>query len=746
MRFRTTLVLLVLVLLAGAFFAFYTGSLPSDVEYEEQQRRVFAPAEFGAAGEPPGALMRRVTRVEIRRSDQTVRLERPGLSDPWRITAPTVTAADRTQVDDLLFALESLETIRTLRPAGSEPLQLAAYGLDQPECIVSFAIADRELALHVGAPSLDGNTCYLARPDRPGTVYVVSRATVARVTRSLAELRDRVLLRFDPSRLRTISVVLHSGPLFEIRREREGWRLTEPVDTEADTAAVENLLDPVPRTIIPAESVVADRPESLSRYGLDPPLVTLAIAEDGRTARLLTGAKAEDRPGYVYAMREGESCVFLLPESVVGSLMPSLRELRSKDAIAFAPEEVAAVEVRLPAQTVRLAREGTGWVSIVPASLVPDQERVQAFLASLRALKVVDWIDDATSDRLEQAGMSQPAAEVEMTLKGGGRRSIRFGRRIPERGLVFARQGDLGPLLLVSSESLDNLAMGDLLFRSRVVLRLRPSDVATVEITRPGAAIALAQRDGTWVLVRPTNGPADVGKIKELLDKLCYLECVKLVGTSSADLSPYGLDHAAFRVELGLESNGRRETRVLLVGGPVEGGAYAMLEGGSEVFVLPATVVEKVSAEFASLVVSSFNPLKVSALEISATEGTSVRLERRGTAWFATKPVMAEGATRAALEIIANLADLHASSIAAYDRDACDLAALGLSSPRATIRIEMEGGVARTLRIGTSDAQSSCIIAEDLPYVFRVEERYLRPAMAALERYGRVGNSTTPKE
>jgi len=749
MRFRTTLILLGLVIVAALFFAFHTGRQLSDIEYDIQQRRVFRSAEYAAPGDARGDLTQRAVRLEIGRGENAVTLERARPGGPWLITEPTRTGADPVQVDDTLAAIESLEALRTLRSDETGRMAMATYGLDRPDFVVGFATPEQKFTLLIGSLSLDGRTRYVARPDQGDRVYVVAQATVARIAKSLSELRDRLLLRFDPNRLKTIAVSVNSGPLFTLRRGEDGWRITDPVDDAADPAAVGELLTPLVRTALAPEAFIADRPEALSRYGLAPPLVTMAAAEDGRTVRLLAGAKASEHPGTVYAMRGGESCVFLLPESLVGRLLPPLRELRSKSALSFAPEDVMALEIRLPSGRVRLVLEGLAWSCETPSNLTPDPERVLAFLNVLRAIKVVEWLDDVTPQRLEEAGLHRPAAEVRLALRSGATPTLRFGRRKVGEGLVFARRDDRGPILLLPDEALDDLKGGPLIFRSRVVLRLRPSDISALEIVRPGRKIALSRRGGAWQLVEPVEGPANAGNVEELLDKLCYLETPRLVAGAPCDLSRYGLDHPGVRVRLASEGEmPQRSSRTLLVGNDAgEEGVYAMMEGG-DVFILPAAVMKRLNAEFATDVVSSFNPEKVRAIEIRSRAGSAaVRLERRGHAWQVASPGEARGATRTALQLLGSLADLRAESVAAYDGAACDLSEFGLAQPWATIRIELDDGVVRVLHVGDARGGLHHVVAEDLPYVFRVQAQKLRPVVDALSRYGPEGGAAaTGKE
>ncbi len=118
-----------------------------------------------------------------------------------------------------------------------------------------------------------------------------------------------------------------------------------------------------------------------------------------------------------------------------------------------------------------------------------------------------------------------------------------------------------------------------------VILKVNPATVTTLSIHQKDAApVTLAKSaSGVWQITAPKDFPADQQTVKSMLSDLSPLSGERVVEASATDLTPFGLDHPSF--ELDITEKGHAEQKVLFGDNtPTGDSAYAMLTGDPRVF------------------------------------------------------------------------------------------------------------------------------------------------------------------
>src|SRR5262249_39687086 len=82
------------------------------------------------------------------------------------------------------------------------------------------------------------------------------------------------------------------------------------------------------------------------------------------------------------------------------------------------PADVTEVQLKRPAETVTLKREGTGWQMQTPLKTGADRAATDETVTSVVTAKM-DREIAATPASLADFGLDKPAAEVKLTLKDG---------------------------------------------------------------------------------------------------------------------------------------------------------------------------------------------------------------------------------------------------------------------------------------------------------------------------------------
>lgn len=344
---RRTVVLLALVVAAlGAFVWFYERRQPTMEERAAARRKL--------VGLDPAA----VSSLALEASGQaTVRLEREARStgaQRWRMTAPESRRADAFAVDALLRSLVDLERKRTLE--GAAPADL---GLATPRFRVTWTTTAGSDTLIVGAPVPGSTDTLVALASQPGLGFVTAGTIAGELGKEPGAWRDRRLFPGERTAIARIRLVPpDGGPVLDLARRGEGFRLVAPVDDVPERDLVEGLLGEL--TTLSAQSFAAANEPFVASGG------ALEVTFEDATApfRLELGPATgvgEGAPILVRAGAGGEIETARLVTRLATTLAQPLSKWRSRAWTSLASYDIEAVTVQGPGAPLELRRDGVDW-------------------------------------------------------------------------------------------------------------------------------------------------------------------------------------------------------------------------------------------------------------------------------------------------------------------------------------------------------------------------------------------------
>ena len=255
-------------------------------------------------------------RFAIRQGDSKIICEK-NVNGKWEITAPVALKADPRAVDDLLFGVDALKAVAFV---DDQPKNLQSYGLDVPALEISFMAPDSDpAALLVG--KIKGDTLYVkARNAEP--VFLVKKELLHLVGMGLAGLRDKQVLDFKADDV--IKIVLrHDAINLTCQKQGTNWRLTHPVQEQADNGAVRSIILEVNRLTVDAFLAVSPPPT-----GFDAPAVQLAVTLKDRTEHRLEIGKLADDERHYGRLQNAPDTVFLLKKETAENLKKTADDFR----------------------------------------------------------------------------------------------------------------------------------------------------------------------------------------------------------------------------------------------------------------------------------------------------------------------------------------------------------------------------------------------------------------------------------
>ena len=390
MSFRNTALLAVAVALLGAYL--YWVERPAVQEEAETKALLdFDPQT--------------VDRLVLTTRDGPVDVHRAG--EDWRIVKPLDTRAQRRTIATLIETAAEAEDKRIL---ADTPDDLAPFGLDAPDAIVELFSGETQVArLSIGRGTPIGFQAYVQRGDDPA-VHLTGGTVRAALLKSLTDLREKTILRFDEDAVEAIVVERPGESPTRLERAPEAWHLVAPEPAPAAEAEVQNLLSAL--RALRAVEFLPDQQAQSPANGLDPPSLLLTI-EAGETVRRLRLGDEIDRgdKSLVAAAVEGRDEVYLVGTHVPASLGKSADDLRDKRIVGPVANSVQSIRIRIGTDEVfELIRTENGWD-------VPAQPETDPLLAQRLADDVLGLAGDRMvrdPDEREVALQAQPSGRIEL--------------------------------------------------------------------------------------------------------------------------------------------------------------------------------------------------------------------------------------------------------------------------------------------------------------------------------------------
>jgi hypothetical protein len=536
MRYGTTLVLAVVVVLAAALIWTYRDQLTGEPKPPEKPAETLPLVEgmriedvASATLEETSADGRVTTKWALKKSD-----------DAWRLTAPVEFAADPYAVAWLLRAAVEARYRQALEVGGKNQPTLAALGLAPPafRLTLTTEAADRYLArtvaLEIGRRSAFGEDLYvhLAEEARPGAetakVVVLETADLLEEVRQPIEAyRLRELVNLGQDDLVRIDLDGEKGKARLDRSETNAgrWGLSEPLAARADAETASSLV----RAALGAraETFVADHPEDLSLYGLAPPRLTLvlwkkgleapktepATGKEGKPAKpepieaatLRFGAWADLRHEKVYALSSDGKTVVTVDAATWKDLDKGAQDLRDRRVVAIEPRLAARIHVRVPARLTAggadvaydLAKgEGETWTLLVPArpEAKADAEAVEALLGEVADLKVL-YFAEGENQRLAEKFAADGSIRIQLENEPS-MRGFEIGKAPEAPLLVKNLQEDW--VGRANEKDLNQLRQDWLAYLDKTVFAFDPKEATRITVRTPARSFALEKKDGAW--------------------------------------------------------------------------------------------------------------------------------------------------------------------------------------------------------------------------------------------------------
>jgi len=356
------------------------------------------------------------------------------------------------------------------------------------------------------------------------------------------------------------------------------WKVTAPVMADADATAVSNLAAAV--AALEINRLLDEDASNLADYGLADPRIKIAFKAGSATGEVHFGETTPTQ-GDMYAVKAGESRVFLVAAYQDTSLAKNTFDLRDKRVLQFDRDKIDTLELTQPgAPAIMLSRAGNEWFIKAPAAARGDYSAIEGLVTRLSTASMSELVDPNSP---ESFGLETPSAVVTIgtgstraTLELGAEREGAVYARDTARQLMFKVEPSLATDL---SKTLDEL-------RDKELFEFRTFNLLRLQVTRGADAYEFQKVQGggeggadKWQRLadgKPTD--VDMTAMEDFLSRLSALRAETFNSTTKAvgSTSPALVAAASY--------NGDKFERVRLTSG--EGQGFGLRDGEPGVAVI----------------------------------------------------------------------------------------------------------------------------------------------------------------
>lgn len=564
MNFKTTAILIALLLVVGAVWLF-SGRTPDVVETPTPG------VEQTAAQETRYVLAPRVEAdqivgLTIARPDQpTMRFVRAPqeaggdeLGD-WRAVEPVETPAETWMVNSLATTFANLES-RKRYEAGEEGRTPEEAGLAPPAATVTLTDrAGKTYTIEVGRKAAMAQDTYV-RVQGQAPIHLAQRDLTQEVRREFNEYRSKRLMPFTAENATRVRIDAAGQTLLFTRGADNEWVIDEPVKAHAQADQVLSLLRKL--SGLRAQEFVPQTGEDLEALGLATSDIHLVVTTETErtlpaeqeaaetqpaeprtetvteTHELFIGGFADLQQEKRYARVAQRPGVVTLTQKDVQDLIPDLTRFRDPRIARVAAGAITRLGLEVDGTSAILQRAGGGWTGEGDLQEL-EMAAVSDLLEAFEDLRAIEYLTQPADPA--EFGLAEPRAVVTAMATGSIEPvTIRVGNRTPSGRHAYVERLGQPTIFVVSAAQADRLVVPPLSLRSRELVNVEPERLQRLEIHRGQRLYRLEREQGAWRLITPAEAPIDRESVRLLVNDLSRLRARRVVAKD--DAAAYGLD------------------------------------------------------------------------------------------------------------------------------------------------------------------------------------------------------------
>ena len=268
-----------------------------------------------------------LVKVTLRMDDGSVDLIRDKKDlQKWTMVKPVNMKANTATINSLLFDLKNVRIVEFIT---THTKNSKTFNFEQPEKEINLTYKNgKTWALKLGNQTSSQDHYFAQRSDDE-TVFTIQKSSAESIFRSLHDLKDRTVLKFDDDVVREIQI--HDSKLtFILKKSTDKWNLTLPKPSDSIQSFIgQDILWTL--NSIEFESVLAKDPGN-TVTGLTNPKVSVKLLDGKSTilTHLLIGNPVTKLPEVHYLKIAENSNIYTMKKRFLDEILSNLKKLKEK--------------------------------------------------------------------------------------------------------------------------------------------------------------------------------------------------------------------------------------------------------------------------------------------------------------------------------------------------------------------------------------------------------------------------------
>lgn len=542
MKWKTTLVLLVIAGAAFAYMYFVDRKQPSTEEATRQSQNVINISRDKVDG------------IVIENGEDKIDLRK--IDNKWRLQAPIKDQADGSAINNLLSDLEDWRKDATIsaKEIEQDKGKLTEFGLAKPKIRLKLFGQGAPPEILFGKDAALEGRMYV-RFENAKDAFLVGQSVRKDIDKKAEDFRDRRLTDLIMAQVNRVVLKTPAGEM-ELQKKEDHWDIVKPLHARGNDQKIDDLISQV--TTAQIQQFVADDRGDLHPYGLAEPRGSLTLfGENDKSGRrgdtdssrseqgqmLQIGGVPEKNKDQVYVRFSARGFVYTLPKKIEEVLNTKPDDLRDRHLVRIDTKILDRITINSASKgkTV-LGRKNENWTIVSRNNARTNSSEVQHLIDTLQNTQVTRFVEDVASD-LPKYGLDKPQLEIVFSsfasentaeTKAGEQpfTSIAFGKIDGDN--VYARIGDEPFIVAVRRSLLDQIFSDPLQWQDLSIFNFKPEQVHRLTVVTD-KEVSLARESGNqWKLVKGT-GAMNETNVQSLLNTLTALHAVRWVGSTTAE-------------------------------------------------------------------------------------------------------------------------------------------------------------------------------------------------------------------
>ncbi len=435
MKFKTTIILMVVFVTLLAFVLFFESK--SKEKKETEEKLVDLPSAD-------------VEKIALKKEDGTITFKKDDKGE-WFITEPLEAKADSTEVNRLAEDFSSLKMERVVEKEGGD---ITKYEIPKKELTLWYKNKPQPVKILIGMENPLDNALFAKKEDDKRIVLIASYLK-SLLEKKTFDFRQKDIFTFETAAVNSINLRAKDIS-WEAQKKEDEWFFEKPVYALARKNGIEDVLRALAN--LKAKEFVSEKKqeEDITKYGLKDPEYVIFLTMPSKNQEFVFLLHKQDDK--VYATTSLSTKILDAEGQVLTDIEKKIEDLREKQVVAFYSWEAQKLHLKKGDLALAFIKDMEDkWVSESAAKEEADKSKIETFLRRIESLEASEFIDSPAN--LQEYGLAQPQAEVTVWTKEQEKEKqfqVFVGTEDKEKKQVVVRNPKLDYFFRVDSSFLDD--------------------------------------------------------------------------------------------------------------------------------------------------------------------------------------------------------------------------------------------------------------------------------------------------